>query len=149
MSKRFPHKGYHFRVSFIIPGIADISPVEAYFQSVSGLDGGFSSVPYAEGGIAGYSHKLTDRASFGPLVLKRGLTENKALSAWCQTSFLTMRTVPINVLVSLLDSKHEPVENWLIIHAIPTKLNTSGFDATNSNVVMETMTMDYQYFIRV
>ncbi|HHG84044.1 MAG TPA: phage tail protein [Bacteroidetes bacterium] len=149
MSQGFPHTGFHFRVSFMIPGTKDLSPVEAHFQSVSGLDGGFSSVNYAEGGIAGYSHKLTDRSSFGPLVLKRGMTEDKALSRWCEATFLTMRTVPVNVLVSLLDSKQEPVENWLVIHAIPTKLNTSGFDATSSQVVMETLTMDYQYFIRV
>ena len=149
MGTRFPHKGFHFRVSFLIPDLVKLSPVEAYFQSVSGLDGGFSSVAYAEGGIAGYSHKLTDRSSFGPLVLKRGLTEDKTLSNWCQASFLTMRTLPINVLVSLLDHQLQPVENWLVIHAIPTKLNTGGFDANSSDVVMETLTLDYQYFIRI
>ena len=60
-----------------------------------------------------------------------------------------MRTIPVNVLVSLLDSQQEPVDNWLVINAIPTKLNTSGFDATTSSVVFETLTMNYQYFIRI
>lgn len=149
MRHEFPHKGYHFRVAFMIPGAPAPSSGEAFFQSVSGLDGGFSPQPYTEGGVAGYSHQLTNRSSFGPLVLKRGMTSDKALYKWCEATFHSMRTVPVNVLVSLLDSKHEPVENWLVIHAIPTKLNTSGLDAESSSVVLETMTMSYQYFIRI
>lgn len=133
----------------MIPGLTSLGPVESYFQSVSGLNGGYSPKPYAAGGIAGYSHQLTDRSSYGPLVLAKGMTRDKAIQTWCETTFLTMRTVPVNVLVSLLGVDQEPLENWLVLHAIPTKLNTSGFDAKTSAIVVETMTLSYHHYIRI
>lgn len=149
MRQDFPHTGYQFRVSFLIPGLSTLGPVESHFQSVSGLSGGYSPKPYAAGGIAGYSHQLTERSSYGPLVLAKGMTSNQALQTWCETTFLTMRTIPVNVLISLLGKNQEPLENWMVLHAIPTKFNTSGFDAKSSNVVVETMTLSYHHYIRI
>ena len=141
----FPHKAYRFRVSFLFTGLE----IESYFQSVTGIKGGYSPGSYAEGGVAAYSHHLTERSSFGPLSLKKGLTEDRLLFSWCEATFQTMKTVPANVLISLLDEHQEPVENWLFIHAIPSSWDASGLDAGQSSIVLESIQLHYQYFTRI
>ena len=123
--------------------------VEAYFQSVSGLKGGYTAEQYAESGVAGYQHQLTSRSSFGPLTLKRGITQDKLLYRWCEKTFLTMHTVPVNILVSLLDEQREIVDSWLILQAIPTNWDASDLSADSASVVMETIQLSYQHFIRI
>lgn len=141
----FPHKAYRFRVSFFVEG----EEVEAYFQSVGGLSGSYTAESYPEGGIAGYQHQLTSRASFGPLTLKRGMTRDRQLYDWCEEVFLTMHTVPRDVLVSLFDEQQEVVDSWLILHAIPTNWSASDLSADSSAIVIESMQMSYQHFIRI
>ncbi|WP_062054088.1 phage tail protein [Aquimarina longa] len=145
MSSIFPHKSYRFKVSFLFGNIE----VEGYFQSIDGLKGGYSTNPYAEGGVAAFSHQLTNRSSFGPLTLKRGLTKDRALFTWCEATFQTMTTVPANILISLLDENKQPIDNWLIVHAIPFNWDVSSFDATQSKIAFETIKLNYQYFTRI
>ena len=141
----FPHRGYRFNVSFMFPGVN----VQANFQSVSGLSGGYSPEPFVEGGVSAFTHKLTSRSAFTPLTLKRGLTSSRLLYNWCDVTFKTMRTVPTDVLISLLDEKQQPVESWMVLQAIPTNWSASNFDATSSSVVFETLTLNFQNFIRI
>jgi phage tail-like protein len=134
-------------VSFLIPGLPESS---AHFKSVTGLDvtagtkGG-----HAEGGEPRFNHNLTDTASYGPLTLSRGVTNDVDLWAWCTATFNTMHTVPVNLVVSLLGDDHQPVMNWFVVGAIPHTWKTSGLDAGKTEVLIETFTLNYQYFIRI
>ena len=53
---------------------------------------------------------------------------------------------PTNILISLLNDDHLPLYNWYVINAIPKRLEISGFNAERSEVVIETMALNYQYF---
>lgn len=147
MAEIYPYLSHHFRVSFLGIGVTEAS---AHFQSVKGLDvraGAEAGV--AEGGEPRFSHNLTDRASYGPLVLTRGVTRDLELWAWCTATFNTMHTVPVNLVVSLLGDDHLPVMNWFVIGAIPSSWSTSGLDAGKTEVLIESFTLKYQYFIRL
>ncbi|HAP62323.1 MAG TPA: hypothetical protein DCR93_23445 [Cytophagales bacterium] len=146
MQHAFPHKGFRFRVSFLFAGSVEI---EGYFQSVNGLKGGYSPGSYQEGGVSAFTHQLTERSAYGPLTLKKGLTQDNFLYSWCQTTFQTMRTVPANVLISLLDEKREPVENWMLVHAIPTNWDATGMDSGQSQIMIESIQLSYQYFMKM
>lgn len=142
-----PYLSHHFRVSFL--GIGGLSERNTHFQSVSGLSVSFEPEPHKEGGEPRFSHKLTDTPSYGPLVLKRGLIDDLELWAWCTATFTTMHTVPVNMVISLLGSDHMPVKNWFVVGAIPKGWSTSNFNAESTNIMIETITLNYQYFIRI
>ena len=121
----------------------------ASFQTVSGLNFGYTPESKAEGGISGFSHSLTNRGSYGTLELKRGLTSDLGLYDWCEGTSNTLVTQPCNVLVSLLDEQSNPVRNWLVFHAIPIKWSADGLDVSSSDVLMENVSLSYQNFILI
>lgn len=147
MLKNYPYLSHHFVVSFL-----GLGPDQylAQFKSVSGLDvtAGVDN-GHAEGGEPRFSHDLTDRASYGPLVLERGVTHDLSLWQWCTETFNTMHTKPVNMVISLLGDDHQPVMNWFVIGAIPKSWKTSGMNAMKTEVLIETFTLNYQYFIRI
>lgn len=146
MQQAFPHKGFRFRVSFLFAGSVE---VEGFFQSVNGLKGGYTPSTYQEGGVSAFTHQLTDRSAYGPLTLKKGLTNDSFLYSWCQATFQTMRTVPADVLISLLNEQREPIDNWMLVHAIPSSWDASGIDANQSQIMIESIQLSYQYFMKM
>jgi len=142
-----PYLSHHFRVTFL--GIGGVSGRNAHFKSVSGLDVSYVPDPHAEGGEPRFKHQLTNRSTWGPLNLERGLIEDVELYAWCTATFNTMHTIPTNLIVSLLGEDHQPVMSWFVVHAIPIKWSVDGFDATTTKVMIESFQLSYQYFIRI
>lgn len=145
MVKSFPHIGYHFGVFFLFPNIT----FDASFKSVSGLDFSIGTASRTEGGINAFSHRLTDRGSYGTLQLQRGFTEDHGLYAWCEGTHVTLETQPCNILISMLDTKSMPVKNWLVFHAIPTSWSSGGLDVSNKQVMMESVSFSYQNFMLI
>jgi phage tail-like protein len=142
----YPPVGFHFKVEFIglTKGDADIR-----FQSVSGIN---ASVPnsetYQEGGENRFTHRLPQRASYENLVLKRGMLIGSELIAWFKAALEDFKFSPKNVSVTLMNSDHKPLEQWLFYRAWPTKWNVDGFDAEKGAIVIETVELSYQYFER-
>ena len=57
-----------------------------YFLSCSGLEAEYETYPYSEGGLNSFVHQLKGRMRYGNLTLTRGVTTNKSLLEWFQTS---------------------------------------------------------------
>jgi phage tail-like protein len=49
-------------------------------------------------------------------------------------------------MISLLNEDHLPLCNWYVVNAIPKQLQISGINAMNNEIVVETLTLNYQYF---
>jgi phage tail-like protein len=147
MAAEYPYLSHHFKVTFL--GVGGITGKSAQFKSVSGLDVSYVPASLAEGGEPRFKHQLTDRPTWGPLTLERGLIDDFELWAWCTATFTTMHTIPTNLIVSLLGDDHQPVMSWFVVHAIPMKWSTDGFDATSTKVMIESFQLSYQYFIRI
>ena len=92
---------------------------------------------------------IRDRPTYTPLVLKRGLFSNIELYLWYEAAFKATIVVPTNLIVSLLDEEHQPVTSWLVSNAIPLSWEVSGFDAKKSEAVIESLSMQYQYFVKI
>ena len=145
MASYYPPVGFHFKVEF--DGIANEQDIR--FQSVSGISAAApNSETYQEGGENRFTHRLPQRASYENLVLKRGMLVGSDLIAWFKDAIESFKFKPRNTTVTLLDAKHQPLEQWYFYKAWPTKWNVEGFDAEKSSLVIETVEFSYQYFER-
>ena len=66
--------------------------------------------------------------------------------AWCQDAIENFNFKPTNLLISLLDEHHLPVSSWYVVNAIPIKYEITGMNAEQSQVLIESITLRYEYF---
>lgn len=143
MADYYPPLSFHFKVEF-----ADF-PGEYHFQSVEGLVASMETEDIAEGGENRFKHQLPVRAKFQNLILKRGLVSDSALIAWCRDALENFDFKPTNLLVKLLNEKHEPLMSWNIVHAFPVKLSMSDLNAQENRLAIESIELSYNYFTRM
>lgn len=139
----YPFTGFHFLVVFeIFPQV----PNDFRFQDVTGLTVDVDLDTYKEGGENRFVHRLPGRNRYSDLVLKRGMTLVSGVTAWCLDSIENFNYQPTNMLISLLNSDHLPVSSWYIANAIPIKYSISDFNAEQGQIVIESMTLRYEYY---
>lgn len=140
MAEYYPPLGFHFKVEF-----SDF-PGEYQFQSVSGLAVDVDTEDIAEGGENRFKHKVPVRTRYPNLVLKRGLLVDSELIKWCRNAVEDFQFKPINLIVKLLNEKHEPLQSWNVVHAYPVKWSMSDFNAEENELAVETLELSYNYF---
>ncbi|HTA26592.1 MAG TPA: phage tail protein [Bacteroidia bacterium] len=139
----YPYTGFHFLVLFeLFPQL----PNDFRFQEVSGLSVNVDLETYKEGGENRFVHRLPGRTQYSDLVLKRGFTLVSGVTAWCIDAVENYNYNPCNLIVSLLDSNHLPVSSWYVVNAIPIKYDISSFNAEQSQIVIESLTLRYEYY---
>ena len=139
----YPAAGFHFSVAFELFPQRDI---DFRFREVSGLTVSVDTEDVREGGENRFVHKLPEKTTYSDIVLKRGFFTGSNIIDWCRDAIENFNFKPTNVLISLLNEKHEPITSWHIVHAIPTRWEISSFNAEQSEVVIETLTLSYHYF---
>ena len=143
MHLSYPQTGFHFSVVFeLFPQV----PNDIRFQEVSGLTVTMEMEARKEGGENRFTHQLPLCTSYPELVLKRGKFMGSGILTWCLNAIENFEFKPTNILISLLDENHLPLYNWYVINAIPKRLEVSGFGAEKSEIVVETLALNYQYF---
>jgi phage tail-like protein len=139
----YPFTGFHFLVVFeIFPQ----APNDFRFQEVSGLSLNVNVDTYREGGENRFVHRLPGRTTYSDLVLKRGMTLVSGVTAWCLDALENFNYQPTNMLISLLNEQHLPVSSWYIANAIPIKYDITGLNAEQGQIVIESMTLRYEYY---
>ena len=122
---------------------------DTLFQSVSGLNIEMETENYKEGGENRFDHVLPVRTRYSNLVLNRGMLVDSKVIEWCLKTFETLTIKPANIVISLLNEKHEPLMTWNIVNAWPVKWNVNGMNAEESRLFIETLELRYQYFTKV
>lgn len=139
----YPPVGFHFLVTFqLFPQ----TPNDFRFQEVSGLDIEMEMETFIEGGQNRFTWKLPTRASYSDLVLKRGMFMGSGIVLWCRNAFENFIFEPTNINIALLNDMHVPVQAWYVVNAIPKKWSISSFNAQENSVVVESITLSYQFF---
>lgn len=140
----YPLTGYHFTVGFeLFPQL----PQDFRFQQVSGLTVNVEMESYREGGQNRFEHQLPLNTSYTDLTLKRGMFElPSGIMAWCINAVQNFVFQPTNLLISLLNDQHVPVQSWYVVNAIPKTVEFSSLDAEQSQVAIETLVLSYNYF---
>ena len=149
MAVEYPHVGFHFRVTF--EEIQGGSTLEAGFQEVTGLTVKMETEEVAEGGENRYKLKLPTRNSFGEITLKRAFYVDNAISDWALDALEAANDFdfdPMHLTIDLLDENHDTMAQWRVQNAWPTQLQISDLKSEDNGIVVETLTLTYQFFNR-
>lgn len=138
-----PPLGFRFVVGFFVGGFVP-NVIDVHFQKVAGLSQTVETVDVVEGGQNFYTQKLPTRISHPNLTLTRGMLIGSPLVNEFNLAMSTLKMLPSNVLVSLLDDSKFPVASWLLMKAYPVSWSVADLDATANQVVIETMELTYQ-----
>jgi len=114
----YPAPGFHFLVAFELFPQRDI---DVRFQEVSGLTVNVQTEEIKEGGENRFTHKLPVRTNYNDLVLKRGLFTFSGVIEWCRDAVENFNFKPTNVLISLMNDSHVPLNSWYVENAIPIR----------------------------
>lgn len=149
IKKTPPPVGYCFQVNLLLP-IPDVLGTDMRFQRVSGLEVSMSPQELEEGGKNLYVHRLPTRYKYGNLVLERSLPlSTSILNIQAQLAMSTFTFVTGTLLVTLLNEGEDPIAGWLFTGAYPVRWATSGLDANENKVVIDTLEMAYSCFQRI
>jgi phage tail-like protein len=139
----YPPVGFHFVVTFqLIPQL----PQDFRFQEVSGLDAEIEMESFAEGGQNRFTWQLPKKARYSDITLKRGMFIGSGIALWCRNALENFVFEPVNITIALLNDKHVPIQAWYVVNAIPKKWSVSAFNAQENSIVIESITLSYQFF---
>ena len=138
-----PLVGFHFSVVFeLLPQ----QPDDIRFQEVTGLTSDLETEEFVEGGENRFVHKLPKRTKYSEIILKRGMFKGSGVFQWCRRAIEDFDIQPTNVLISLLNEKHDPLVSWYVVNAYPVQLSISEFKSDQSAIVVESIKLNYNYF---
>lgn len=133
----YPLPAFHFTVSW--------GGTRVGFSEVSGLTQEAQAIEYRDGAMQDFSSiKMPGLRKFSNIVLKRGIIKSdNDFAKWL--SEIKMNTVTRrDVLISLLNEKHEPVMVWKVHQAFPVKVEGPALKATGNEVAIESIELAHE-----
>jgi phage tail-like protein len=130
--RKDPYRAYNFLVE--IDGIT-----RAGFRECSGLDSSQAPIEYREGNdVPLTARKLPGLVKYSNIILKWGMTDDAELWEWHEkvTSGKVERK---NLSIVLLDDAREEKARWNLNDAWPTKWTGPSFNATGTDVAIESL----------
>ena len=110
------------------------------FKSAGGLKSETEVVDFREGGVNDTTHKLLGATKWPNIVLKRGFGD-KALSSWRQSWLNPVGKTRVTGKIEQLDTQGNVKATWTFKEAFPAKWEIGEYDASKSEVVIETLTL--------
>jgi phage tail-like protein len=144
MANYYPPPGFHFKVE--VQGLLPPNDNDVRFTEVSGLSVEMVTEEVVEGGENRFIQKFPTRAKYPELVLKRGVLVGSSVTDWVRDCIEDFKIAPKDIFVKLLNGDHQPLLTWQIVKAFPTKWTVSDLNSTANTVVVESLTLFYQYF---
>jgi phage tail-like protein len=117
--------------------------VVGLFTECTGLTVEYEVLPYAAGGDD-FVHQLRGRKKYQNLVLKRGMTNDKALATWFNET--KKRDSRGAVTISLLTQATKDVRKWTFSHAHPIKWEGPTLSARGGIVATEVLEIAHEGF---
>lgn len=134
-----PLQSFMFRVS--IEGL----PTGVGFQKVGGLSREVAVVEYLEN-MYDHTHKLPGRETVGEITFERGAYADDYLQTQYETvinnsNFRSTVTIQICDRLGNIRREFQLAECWF------SKYECGDLDATSDDVIIETLTMQFEYFL--
>ena len=133
---------FRFAVAFFIGGAVP-NPIDIRFQRVRGLGATVETQSIEQGGQNLYSQRVPKRVTYDNLVLERGFVVGSPLLAEFNVATSLFKFAPSNVIVSLLHETGAPLAAWLFIDAFPVSWATADLDASQHEVLIDTLELSY------
>lgn len=118
------------------------------FSEVTGFDASIDVIEYREGDMVQTPMKIPGLKKYGNITLKQGLTTSTVLYDWIIAGVngaVDRKTITI----TLLDEEETPAASWQVINAWPTKYTAPDFNATSSEVAIDTLEIAHEGMTRV
>lgn len=117
----------------------------AFFKSVSGLRYETEVVPVKEGGANDTTFNLVGATKWSNIVLKQGFTGTSALLDW-RNQWMTMSAMNrIDGTIIQLDTTGlKQMAKWTFVRGWPCKWELSEFDASKSELSIETLEIAHE-----
>jgi phage tail-like protein len=153
MQPFYPPGAFYFRVAVLGTGAeSSASGPDASFQEVSGMQATLEVETVNEGGENRFALNLPRYTKYSNLVLKRGMVaRGSALGEWVVRTLGSGLALPIesrDVQVSLLDEKGITAVSWTFKSAYPVRWEASPLRSMESEILIETLELAYNYFDR-
>ena len=119
------------------------------FSEATGFDASIDVIEYREGDMkAPTPKKVQGLAKYGNVTLRQGFVEaNTKLLDWIMKG-LTAAIERKTVTISLLDESGSPVASWQLAQAWPVKYTAPDFNATSSEVAIESLEIAHEGLTR-
>lgn len=134
-----PLQSFMFRVS--IPEVG----VEMGFQKVSGLNREMAVVEYFES-MYQYSHKLAGREKVGDVTFERGMYVDTNMVDLFERIVKDV-TSRCTVTISILDRVGNVRRTFNCAECWFSKYEVGDLDSSSDDVIIETVTMTFEYFV--
>ncbi len=138
----YPHARFRYKV--------EIDGLEAGgFSEVTGFDANIDVIEYREGDMTAETPmKIPGLKKYGNITLRKGLVSGTVLFDWIKTGFngaIERKTITI----TLLDETQSPAASWQVVNAWPSKYTAPDFNATSSEVAVESLEVAHEGMTRV
>jgi phage tail-like protein len=123
-------------------GLADFGdPEAAFFKSVSGIKYETEVIPVKEGGSNDTTFQLVGSTKWSNIVLKQGFTGASALMKWREDwlSGEQKRMTRVNGKIIQLNTAMKEMATWQFFQGWPCKWEVGEFDASKSELAIETL----------
>ncbi len=131
-----------FRYEVEIDGIA-----AGGFSEVTGFDASIDVMEYREGDMVQTPMKIPGLKKYGNITLKKGLADSRALYDWLDEG-VTGEVNRKTITITLLDATKTAVASWRVINAWPIKYTAPDFNATSSEVAVESLEIAHEGMTR-
>jgi phage tail-like protein len=124
------------------------SVAHASFTECSGLDATTEVIEIREGADNTTVRKLPGKTTYSDITLKWGLTDSRELWTWRQQIIEgTVTRKNGSIVVYDLDNRREVVR-WNFVNAWPTKWEGPAFNASGTEVAIETLILAHEGITR-
>lgn len=117
------------------------------FSEVTGFDASIDVMEYREGDMVQTPMKIPGLKKYGNITLKKGLADSIALYEWLDAG-VTGEVERKTITITLLDATESAVASWRVINAWPVKYTGPDFNATSSEVAVETLEVAHEGMTR-
>ena len=137
---KHPYRNFRFRL--------EIDGLEAGgFAEVSGFDTSVDIIEYREGDDVTTPRKLPGLTKYGNITLKWGTSDSMVLYEWL--AGITEGTIERKtVTITAIDEAGDDAASWQMINAWPVKYTAPDFNATGSEVAMESLEIAHEGLTR-
>ena len=117
--------------------IPSLTLEDGLFTQITGLSQQVDVMEYPEGGINTFVHRLPTRIKQGNITLKRGVTKEKALLQWFQSTVVKVQ--PADLSINVLDDLGNTMQSWSFRNAYPVKWTGSVLNAGGNEFMTQSL----------
>ncbi len=136
-NRKDPLPVFCFKVQWVFGG-------EAFFKSISGLTYETEVVPVKEGGVNDTTFQLPGSTKWANIVMKQGFTRDSKLIEWREKWISGKEFHRHDGTIVLLDTALKPKARWTFAHGWPCKWSITDFDASKSELAIESLEIAHE-----